>query len=110
MSHITAPELALWQRAGFEFELIDVRRAAARNADGTHIAGDTWRDPALWLDCKDGVRRDRPLVLYSAHGHEMSQGLCAAPRAMGADGRHLVGGIRGWQPAAQPVQPNDTRT
>jgi rhodanese-related sulfurtransferase len=109
MSHVTATELALWQRAGFEFELIDVRRAAARSADGTHIAGDAWLDPALWLDWKNGVRRDRPVVLYCAHGREISQGLCAALRVMGADARHLAGGIAGWQSATLPVQPIDLR-
>jgi thiosulfate sulfurtransferase len=76
MSIITVPELALWQRAGFDFELLDVRRLRARAEDGSHIAGDRWLDPAAWLDWKDTIGHDRPVVVYCAHGHEISQG-CA---------------------------------
>lgn len=34
MSRITPAELALWQRGGLAHTLIDVRRLAARQADG----------------------------------------------------------------------------
>jgi thiosulfate sulfurtransferase len=105
MSFITAPELELWQRAGFAFALLDVRRAKARADDGTHIDGGTWLDPAACLDWKDAVRHDRPLVAYCAQGHEISQGLTAALRAMGADARHLAGGIAAWKAAGQPARP-----
>lgn len=103
MSVITAAELALWQSAGFGFELLDVRRAKARAADGTDIAGGRWLDPAQWLDWKDEVASGRPVVVYCAHGHEISQGLTAALRAMGHDARHLDGGISGWKQAGHDV-------
>jgi thiosulfate sulfurtransferase len=96
MGHMTVRELALWQGGDMPFTLLDVRRAAARQGDGTHIAGDQWLDPALWLDWKDGV----------AHGHEISQGLTAALRAMGIDARHLEGGIAAWKAAGRAVLPN----
>jgi len=105
MSTITVAELALWQRAGFAFQLLDVRRAQARAADASEIAGGSWRDPALWLDWKNGVGTGRPVVVYCAHGHEISQGLTAALRAMGVDARHLDGGISAWLAAGQPVRP-----
>jgi thiosulfate sulfurtransferase len=105
MSIITVAELALWQRGGFGFQLLDVRRAQARAADGSDIAGARWLDPALWLDWKDGVGTERPVVVYCAHGHEISQGLTAALRAMAIDARHLEGGISAWKAAGQPVQP-----
>ena len=104
MSLITVAELALWQRAGFDFELLDVRRAQARAADGSDIAGAAWLDPAQWLDWKNQVGSARPVVVYCAHGHEISQGLVAALRAMGVDARHLDGGISAWKAAGQPVQ------
>jgi thiosulfate sulfurtransferase len=104
MSVITVAELALWQRSGFDFTLLDVRRAQARAADGADIAGARWLDPALWQDWKDGVGNDRPAVVYCVHGHEISQGLTAALRAMAIDARHLEGGISAWQAAGQPVQ------
>ena len=106
MSMITVAELALWQRGGLDFALVDVRRGRVRASDGADIAGATWLDPAQWLDWKDGVveaNAGRPVVLYCAHGHEISQGLAAALRAMGADARSLAGGYSGWQAAAQPV-------
>src|SRR5262245_9668771 len=105
MNTITVAELALWRRAGFPFKLRDVRRAQARAADGTDIEGGTWLDPALWLDWKDRVRdiapAGAPVVVYCAHGHEISQGLTAALRAMDIDARHLDGGISAWKAAGR---------
>ena len=103
MSHITTPELALWQRSEFPHTLIDVRRALARQTSGSEIAGGHWEDPALWLDWKDTVPADRIAVLYCAHGHELSQGLVAALCAMGLDARYLDGGIDAWKAAGEPV-------
>lgn len=105
MSHITVPELALWQRGQMPFTLLDVRRAEKRAADGDEIAGGQWRDPARWLDWKDEIPSTQPAVVYCAFGHEISQGLTAALRALGVDARHLDGGIAAWREAAQPVQP-----
>lgn len=107
MAEITVGELALWQRAGFAHTLLDVRRAEKRAAEGDQIAGSTWLDPARWLDWKDTVSRDRPVVLYCALGHEISQGLTAALRAMGLDARHLARGIDGWRQAGQATGPTD---
>lgn len=105
MSHITVAELALWQRGGLPFTLLDVRRAEKRAGDGDEIAGTAWRDPARWLDWKDTVDPSRPVVVYCAFGHEISQGLTAALRALGVDARHLDGGIAAWRGAAMPLQP-----
>ena len=109
MSHITVQELALWRRSGFAFRLLDVRRAQARAGDGSDIEGAIWLDPAQWLDWKDRVHemapRGAPVVVYCAHGHEISQGLTAALRAMDIDARHLDGGISAWKAAQQPVVP-----
>ena len=103
MSSITVDELALWQRAGFAHRLLDVRRAQARASDGSDIAGGQWLDPARWLDWKNEIGNELPVVVYCAHGHEISQGLTAALRAMGVDARQLEGGISAWKAAGQPV-------
>ena len=103
MSQITVAELALWQRGGLAHTLLDVRRAGKRAEEGDQIPGGQWHDPAAWLDWKDEVRADRLAVLYCAFGHEISQGLTAALRAMGVDARHLEGGIAAWRAAALPV-------
>ncbi len=103
MSHITPAELALWQQAGLDFELLDVRRAGVRSAHGAQIARAQWRDPALWLDWKDQVGNQRPAVVYCAKGHEIGQGLCATLRALGVDARYLQGGMQDWLAQERPV-------
>jgi thiosulfate sulfurtransferase len=106
MIPLSIAELALWQRSGFDHTLIDVRRAQKRRSEGDQIAGSQWLDPALWLDWKDRFEGARtPLVVYCAYGHEISQGLTAALRAMGADARHLDGGIDAWRQAGLAVEP-----
>jgi thiosulfate sulfurtransferase len=106
MSHLSTAELALWQRGGLSHTLIDVRRGAKRSAEGDQIAGSQWLDPAQWLDWKDRFEgASAPVVVYCAHGHEISQGLVAALRALGADARHLEGGIEAWRAAGLPLCP-----
>jgi rhodanese-related sulfurtransferase len=107
MSPLSIAELALWQRAGFGHTLIDVRRAAKRHSDGDQIAGSQWLDPAQWLDWKDRFEHAPapPVVVYCAYGHEISQGLTATLRVLGADARHLDGGIDAWRKAGLAVEP-----
>lgn len=84
--------------------LIDVRRESARQASGTTIAHSIWRDPAQWLDWKDEVAAlSGQVVFFCVHGHEVSQGLTAALRAMGKDARYLEGGFSEWQKVGRPV-------
>jgi len=103
MSHITTSELALWQAQGFDFELLDVRRAGVVAEHGAQIAGAHWHDPAAWLDWKDSIGTTRPAVLYCAKGHEIGQGLAAALRVLGVDARYLVGGMQGWLDERRPT-------
>jgi len=104
MARISICELAEWQAAGRTFTLLDVRRASVRQADAAQIAGACWRDPEALLAWKDQVSRDRPAILYCAHGHELSQGCAATLRAMGLDARYLIDGFAGWRAAGQPLQ------
>ncbi|MNG25365.1 Thiosulfate sulfurtransferase GlpE [compost metagenome] len=53
---------------------------------------------------KDSVPRDRPVVLYCAHGHELSQGIAATLAAMGLDARYLIDGFAGWRDAGRPTR------
>ncbi len=103
MHPLEVAELTRMQTPGTPIRLFDVRRAKARSAAGVQIPDSQWRDPALWLDWKDDIEHDLPVVLYCVHGHEISQGLTAALRAMGADAWHLVGGIAEWQAQGKPV-------
>ncbi len=105
MPSISVSELADQLQQGVPLRIIDVRRAQALASSGVQIAGAQWQNPALWLDWKDDVAHDLPVVVYCAHGKEISQGLSAALRAMGADACHLEGGIDAWQAQGQAVTP-----
>lgn len=87
--------------------LLDVRREAARRESGARIAGAVWRDPARWLDWKDDVAPTPTVVVYCAHGREISQGLTAALRAMGVEAVHLEGGFERWRALGRPVEALD---
>ena len=104
MKSISPQELSTWQAQGKALRLLDVRRAQALQTSGVQIAQADWKDPALWMDWKDAVPNDLPVVLYCAYGHEISQGLTAALSAMGLDARFLEGGMSGWQAQGLPVQ------
>jgi thiosulfate sulfurtransferase len=105
MQSISVPELALWRNANYPHTLIDVRRKLRREEDGVEIADGQWFDPALWLEWKDKVAATDPVVIYCAQGHEISQGLSAALRAMGIDSRYLLGGLEAWRSAGHRVEP-----
>lgn len=104
MSRITSCELIEWQAAGRTFTLLDVRREAARSADAAAIPDARWLEPEAVFAWKDSVPRDRPVVLYCAHGHEISQGIAATLEAMGLDARFLIDGFAGWREAGRPIR------
>jgi len=112
MSHLTAGistnELALWQAQGLPFELLDVRRALVRAQHGAQIAGARWHDPAAWLDWKDNIGTQHPVVLYCAKGHEIGQGLTTTLRVLGVDARYLEGGMQGWLEQGRATEPLQT--
>lgn len=104
MQPITVCELAEWRAADRAFTLIDVRREKARRDAGAQIEGCIWRRPEELFTWKDSVPRDRPVVVFCAHGHELSQGAAATLRAMGLHALYLVDGFAGWCAAGRPVQ------
>lgn len=104
MNRISICELAEWQAAERTFTLLDVRRAAARLGDAAEIPGAQWRDPQTLLDWKEQVARDRPVILYCAKGHEISQGIAATLQVMGLDARYLIDGFAGWRDAGQATR------
>ena len=105
MKSMSVAELAQRQQKQHPFLLLDVRREQAVTASGVQIEGAVWKNPALWLDWKDGIPNQTPVVVYCAHGHEISQGLTATLLAMGIEAVHLDGGISAWQDHGQPVVP-----
>lgn len=105
MPSISTQELFHRLESPVAFTLLDVRRKQALQGSGNQVLpGAQWRDPALWLDWKDTVPSDKPVVLYCAHGHEISQGLTTVLRVMGCDAVSLEGGFDAWVEAGLPTQ------
>jgi rhodanese-related sulfurtransferase len=81
--------------------LVDVRREAAARESGLRIAGSIWRHHRQakdwWRDVADG-----PVVVYCAHGHNVSEIAAAELRALGIDAAILDGGLNGWREAGGP--------
>lgn len=106
MATISSQELSQRMANPVAFTLLDVRRKQALQGAGHRVLpGAQWLDPALWLDWKDSVPSDKPVVLYCAHGHEISQGLTTVLSVMGLDAVSLEGGFDAWVGAGQPTQP-----
>ncbi len=77
--------------------VIDVRRAPAFIADNTMLAGAAWRDPFATEEWIKFLPRERNIVVYCVHGHEISKNACTALREAGLKAHYLVGGIEAWK-------------
>jgi rhodanese-related sulfurtransferase len=84
--------------------IFDVRRDAAFDADGRMLVGALRRDPGDVGQWARDVPGGCPVVVYCAHGHEVSQEAAAALRAGGIDARYLAGGIAGWTELGLPLR------
>jgi len=97
---------ALYSRLGGELApiIVDVRRSPAFEADDTVIVGALRRLPAE----VDGWRRELPegrsVVVYCAHGQEVSQNAATTLRAAGTDACFLERGITGWAELGLPCR------
>jgi len=83
--------------------LVDVRRRPVFEADGHLIPGARWCDHADPSAIAAGVPAGRDLIVYCAHGHQLSQGVVAILRAEGREARTLRGGIEAWRRAGLPT-------
>lgn len=83
--------------------VIDVRKPPAFDADPEMIAGALRRPHDAVDEWARTLPRDRPLVAYCVHGHEISQGVAQALRERGRDARFLEGGFEAWKAAGAPT-------
>jgi rhodanese-related sulfurtransferase len=97
---------SLYQRLGGPAALlvIDVRRAAGFDADDKMIAGAIRRNPQELDAWRRELPTGRPVVVYCAHGQEVSQNAATVLRAAGTDARYLDHGIAGWTEARLPTR------
>ena len=84
--------------------VIDVRRALAFERDPRVIPGAIRRLPDLeaWQTILEPWR---PIVVYCAHGGEVSRDIAAALAHRGFDARYLAGGIEAWRREGQALEP-----
>ena len=83
--------------------MLDVRRRAAFEAEPRLIPGAVWKNPeqvAIWAG---ELNRNRSVVVYCVHGHEVSHGVADHLRALGFEAALLEGGIEAWKASGGPV-------
>ena len=95
---------ALYARLGTESApiVVDVRRSPAFDADDKIIIGAVHRLPEAVDHWRRELPEGRSVVVYCAHGQEVSQNTAAALRAAESDACYLEHGITGWSEAGLP--------
>jgi Fe-Mn family superoxide dismutase len=83
--------------------VVDVRKRRAFEADPAMLPGAVWRDPHAVEQWAAKLPPGRSIVVYCAHGYEVSQRVCDALRRCGVTASILEGGIEGWRAAGGPV-------
>ena len=82
-------------------DIIDVRRKAVFDDQPTRIAGALWRDH---MTIEDNLpRTDRHIVVYCAHGHNVSEIAAARLAQAGIDVLVLDGGIEAFEAAGGQI-------
>jgi rhodanese-related sulfurtransferase len=85
--------------------MIDVRRPPAYDKSEEVIAGALRLPPEEVAAAVAHLPRERAVVTYCVHGHEVSQNAARTLRAAGLDATYLEGGIEGWRAAGLPTMP-----
>jgi rhodanese-related sulfurtransferase len=86
--------------------VVDVRRKSAYLEARDAIAGALRRDPEALAAWAGELPRSSRVVVYCAHGREVSQRAAAALAERGLDARFLEGGIEGgWRPLGGALDP-----
>ena len=86
-----------------DITILDVRRRAAFAAEPRLIPGAVWKNPEQVADWAGGLNRNRSVVVYCVHGHEVSHGVVGHLRALGFEAVLLEGGIAAWRASGRPV-------
>lgn len=81
--------------------LVDVRRRDVYEAADRVLPGAVWRDHMAVDDWSPP--RGTDVVVYCAHGHNVSQLAVSRLRALGVPARALAGGYEGWRVAGGPT-------
>ena len=85
--------------------IIDVRKGPAFEAADRVIAGAVRIPPDGVAAILAGLPREREIVAYCVHGHEVSQGVTRLLSEAGLQAAYLEGGIAAWEEARLPTMP-----
>lgn len=83
--------------------LLDVRRKADREADGSQLPGSTWHDPEQVAQWAPTLAADKEWIVYCMRGGSVSNTVLDALRARGLKARYIEGGIVAWKEAGGAV-------
>jgi rhodanese-related sulfurtransferase len=83
--------------------IVDVRHRAAFDMDPRILPAAWRREPEHVVEWAARLPRDRAIVVYCAHGYEISQHVAATLATRGFDARFLDGGIERWKVAGAPT-------
>jgi rhodanese-related sulfurtransferase len=97
---------ALYARLGTAAapRIIDVRRRPTFDDDEWMIVGAIRRPPDSVREWGAALPKGSPVVVYCAHGLEVSRDTVASLRGTGVDARYLEGGIAGWAERKLPLR------
>jgi Fe-Mn family superoxide dismutase len=88
-----------------DIAVLDVRRRPAFEAERRLIPGAVWREPEAVADWADALNRNRPVVVYCVHGHEVSHEVVGRLRTLGFEAAVLEGGIEAWKASGRLLSP-----
>jgi rhodanese-related sulfurtransferase len=101
----TTPQTLISQLGRADAPLvIDVRRPPAFDADERMIVSAIRQRPAEIDRWKDALPKNRPIIVYCVHGHEVSQNAASALQAAGYPATYLEGGITGFREGGGPTR------
>src|SRR6266851_3276088 len=103
-SAITVSELAELAGTARAPLLIDVRREQAFKTANDMIAGAIRRSPDNVEHWHGDLSESGPVVVYCAHGREVSQGVASALTDKGIGTSYLSGGIAAWVEQRLPIR------
>ena len=83
--------------------ILDVRRAADRDAAPVHLPGAHWKNPEQLAEWADSLPKDQDIVLYCVRGGSVSNSVVDVLQAKGLKARFIEGGIEGWKAAGGEV-------
>ncbi len=87
--------------------IIDDRKAAAFDADRRLVPGAIRRSHDAVDRWALALERDRPVVAYCVHGHEVSRNVADQLRGLGFDACLLAGGAEAWKASGAPTMRAD---